>query len=166
MRRQILAFAMLLTCTSAACAQSLQFDMTGEIVQGTCDWSVGDSDKKVLLDPTSVTVFPATGAVGYKSFSLTLQNCTPGLRGATFVFSGTSDANDALRFANAGTAGGVAVQLESADGSTIAADGSSSSRTVPVVSGTATIDLRAAYWRIAARPLTVLPCSVSSPSSV
>jgi len=139
---------------SAAHAQSLQFDMTGEIFQGTCDWVVGDGDKKVLFDPIDVSIFPAAGGAGFKTFTLGLRNCTPDLTSATFVFSGTSDANDVLRFANNGTAGGVAVELQASDGSTIAADGSDSSRTVPVTSGNAAIQLRAGYWRVGARPLT------------
>jgi type 1 fimbria pilin len=135
-------------------AQSLQFDMTGEILQGTCDWVVGDNDRKVLFDPIDVNIFPAAGGVGFKAFTLGLRNCTPGLTSATFVFSGASDANDPIRFASSGTAGGVAVELQASDGSTIAADGSDSSRTVPVTSGNAAIQLRAGYWRVGARPLT------------
>ena len=154
MKLPLVVFAMLCAGAPLAYAQSLQFDMTGEIFQGTCDWSVGDDDKKVLFDPIDVSTFPASGGVGFRMFTLGLRNCTPGLTSATFVFSGTSDASDMIRFGNSGTAGGVAVELQSSDGSTIAADGSDSSRTVPVSSGNATIQLRAGYWRVAARSLT------------
>jgi type 1 fimbria pilin len=131
-----------------------QFDISGTIEPGTCEWVIGDDDRKVLFDPIDVTAFPAAGGVGFQAFALQLRNCTPSLTRATFVFSGTSDANDAVRFANSGTAGGVAVELQASDGSTIAADGSHSSRTVPVTSGNAAIQLRAGYWRVGARPLS------------
>lgn len=135
-------------------AQSVTFNVTGTIEPGTCEWVVGDNDKDISLDPIDISAFPASGGVNFKPFRLSLQNCTPDLSSVTFVFSGTSDANDPLRFANIGTAGGVAIQLQSADGVTIAADGSNSSRTVPVTSGNATISLSAGYWRVAARPLS------------
>jgi type 1 fimbria pilin len=154
MKRSLVLLATLCAGVPMAHAQSLQFDMTGEILQGTCDWVVGDNDRNVLFDPIDVRALPASGGAGFKTFSLGLRNCTAGLTSATFVFSGTSDANDVVRFANSGTAGGVAVELQTADGSTIAADGSNSSRTVPVTSGNATIQLRAGYWRVGARPLT------------
>lgn len=131
-----------------------QFDISGTIEPGTCEWVVGDDDRKVLLEPIDVSAFPAAGGVGFKTFTLGLQNCTPSLTSATFVFSGTSDVSDATRFGNSGTAEGVAVELQSSDNSTIAANGSNSSRTVPVTSGNAVIELRAGYWRVAARPLT------------
>lgn len=149
----LLGIAVLAAHAGTAGAQA-QFDISGTIEPGTCAWVVGDDDKKVLLDPMDVTAFPAAGGVGFKVFTLGLRHCTPSLTSATFVFSGTSDTNDIVRFANSGTAGGVAVELQAADGSTIAADGSNSSRTVPVALGNAVIQLRAGYWRIGARPLT------------
>ncbi|BDU18633.1 fimbrial protein [Dyella sp. GSA-30] len=145
--------AVLAAHAGTACAQA-QFDIHGTIEPGTCEWVVGDDDKKVLFDPINVTAFPAAGGAGFKTFALGLRNCTAGLTRARFVFSGASDANDAIRFANSGTAAGVAVELQAADGSTIAADGSNSSRTVPVTAGSAVIQLRAGYWRIGTRPLT------------
>lgn len=157
MNKASFKLSLMLALLLVACetpAQSVTFNLTGTILQGTCEWVVGDDDRKILFDPIDVTAFPAAGGVGFKTFTLRLRNCTPGLTRATFVFSGTSDANDVTRFANNGTAGGVAVELQSSDGSTIAADGSNSSRTVPVTSGNATIQLRAGYWRIGARPLT------------
>jgi type 1 fimbria pilin len=150
----ILSGVVFLVAHAGVAAAQTQFDISGTIEPGTCEWVVGDDDKRVLFDPIDVTAFPAAGGVGFTTFTLGLRNCTPSLVSATFVFSGTSDANDVVRFANSGTAGGVAVELQTADGSTIAADGSNSSRTVPVTSGNATIQLRAGYWRVGARPLT------------
>lgn len=155
MRKLLLVtgIAVLTAHIGAARAQT-QFDISGTIEPGTCEWVVGDDDKKILFDPIDVSVFPAAGGAGFKTFTLGLRNCTPSLTSATFVFSGTSDVSDVIRFGNGGTAGGVAVELESSDGSTIAADGSNSSRTVLVTSGNAVIQLRAGYWRVGARPLT------------
>jgi type 1 fimbria pilin len=149
----VAGIAMLAAHVGTAGAQA-QFDITGTIEPGTCEWAIGDNDRNILFDPIDVSAFPAAGGIGFKAFTLGLRNCTPSLTSAIFVFSGTSDANDVTRFANNGTAGGVAVELQSSDGSTITADGSDSSRIVPVTSGNAQIQLRAGYWRIGSHPLT------------
>lgn len=151
--RVFIGMAVLAAHVGTSAAQT-QFDISGTIEPGTCEWVVGDDDKKVLLYPIDVSAFPAAGGVGFETFTLGLRNCTPSLTSATFVFSGTSDPDDRVRFANSGTAGGVAVELQASDNSTIAADGSDSSRTVPVTAGSAVIQLRAGYWRVGTRPLT------------
>jgi type 1 fimbria pilin len=125
-----------------------QFDMTGEIDPGTCQWAVGDDDRTIVFDPIDASVLNASGSGNFQTFNLTLQNCAPGMISATFVFGGTPDTNDPLRFLNTGSAQGTAVELESADGLNIGADGTNNSRTVSVVNNGAVIALRAGYWRV------------------
>jgi minor fimbrial subunit len=125
-----------------------QFDITGEIDPGTCQWTVGDDNRTVVFDPIDASVLNAQGSGNFQTFSLTLQNCAPGMTSATFVFGGTPDTNDPLRFLNAGSAQGTAVELESADGLNIGANGTNNSRTIPVVDNGAVIALRAGYWRV------------------
>jgi type 1 fimbria pilin len=143
----ILGIVVAATHACTAVAQT-QFDITGEIDPGTCQWAVGDDNRTVVFDPIDASVLNAQGSGNFQTFSLTLQNCAPGMTSATFVFGGTPDTNDALRFLNAGSAQGTAVELESADGSNIGANGTNNSRTIPVVDNGAVIALRAGYWRV------------------
>ncbi|WP_130617562.1 fimbrial protein [Dyella amyloliquefaciens] len=143
----LLPFALAFASVNAS-AQTT-FNMTGTIVNGTCQWTLsGGSDSTVALDPISVSALPAVGATGYKPFQLTVNSCSAGLTQATFAFTGTSDATDLARYKNTGAATGVAVELESADGATIGANNTNNTRTVPISAGQATLDLRVAYWKL------------------
>ncbi|RUL64061.1 type 1 fimbrial protein [Dyella dinghuensis] len=153
--------AVLAIHASAVAAQT-QFDITGEIDPGTCQWAVGDDDRTITFDPIDASVLNANGSGNFQTFSLTLQNCAPGMTSATFVFGGTSDTSDPLRFLNTGSAHGTAVELESADNLNIGANGTNNSRTVPVIDNGAVIALRAGYWRVGA----VTAGSVSSVATV
>lgn len=149
MHRSLLSgLALIAACGGAQAQTNANFDLTGEILQGTCEWSVADVDRTVVLDPIGILKLPASGGAGFVSFSLTLENCTPGLSSATFVFGGTPDAVDPLRYQNAGDAAGVAIELQSAEGRTLGANGDDSSRTVAIVGSRAVLDLRAGYWRL------------------
>ncbi|MFC4761898.1 fimbrial protein [Dyella koreensis] len=139
--------------SGGAWAQSAQFDMTGQITLGTCDWAVGDDNRTIRLDPINANALPANGGAGFKAFRLTLHNCTPVLSNATFIFSGTPDTVDALRFQSTGDATGVAVELASMDGQTIGADGTNNTRTTPIVSGQSSLLLQAGYWRLGGQAL-------------
>lgn len=134
---------------AASAAPATDFNLTGEVVSGTCDWSLGDADRLVVLDPIGASMLPAAGAVGYVTFELHLQGCTPAVRNAVFSFSGTPESSLPSLFGNAGDARGVAVVLESADGQRIGADGSNSERSASVAGQRARLPLRAAYWRLA-----------------
>lgn len=135
--------------SSLASAQSVTFDVTGTIQPGTCDLSAGDVSRVVMLAPIYIGDLPGNGAAGTAHFNLTVGNCAPGLSNATFTFSGTPDPNDNLRYESAGTATGVAIELESeSDGQTIGADGTNNARTVAISGGQAVLNLTASYWRL------------------
>jgi type 1 fimbria pilin len=151
LRKLLIIMGMVVVAAHAGTAVAqTQFDIDGEIDPGTCQWAVGDDDRTIVFDSIDASVLNAQGSGNFQTFSLTLQNCAPGLTSATFVFSGTPDANDPLRFLNTGSAQGTAVELESADGSNIGANGTNNSRTIPVVNNGAVIALRAGYWRVGA----------------
>jgi type 1 fimbria pilin len=139
-----------LLCVASYAQAQTTFDIVGAITVGTCQWAVGDDNRTVVFDPIDASVLNAQGSGNFKTFSLTLQNCAPGMASATFVFGGTPDSADPLRFLNTGSAQGTAVELESADDLNIGANGTNNSRTVPVVSNGAVIALRAGYWRVGA----------------
>lgn len=139
-----------LACVLAAApVQATDFNLTGEVMIGTCDWSLGSADRLVALDPVAVRQLPASGGSHYVSFALNLQGCAPAVRQATFHFSGSPDPDEPTHFRNAGDAAGVAVVLVSEDDRVIAADGSDSERAVAVTGQAVRLRLRAGYWRLA-----------------
>lgn len=144
-----------LACTVSAYAQSVTFNVTGTITPpGTCQWAVGDANRTVTLDPISMRTLPASGAAGFKNFSLTLLNCTDTLTSATFTFAGTPDTNNPLMFQNTGDAGDMAIVLESMDGQMIGANGTNNARTVPITAKQAVLNLQVGYWRLGSSALT------------
>ncbi|NMV40574.1 fimbrial protein [Ralstonia insidiosa] len=144
------AFALCGGASTAAMAQA-NVSVTGRLTAGTCQWGVGGGDHAVPLDPINVSQLRQGQVSGLKTFDLSLTNCSAGMVSATFTFSGTSDITDKLRYRNTGTAAGVAVELQSADGRTIGADGTTNQRTA-IVSGTqVTLPLQAGYWQVGAR---------------
>lgn len=156
-RRGLPLFALLALTVigGGAHAQSTTFNVSGTISPSTCQWSVAaDADRIVALDPIQASALPASGATGFKAFSLTLDQCDPGLSSATFSFNGNPDPHDPLRYQNSGTASGVAIELQSADGATIGANGTNSERTRTINAGQTSLPLRAAYWRVSGASLS------------
>ncbi len=134
---------------AAAPVQATDFNLTGEVMIGTCDWSLGSADRLVMLDPVAASQLPASGGSHYVSFELNLQRCAPAVRQATFRFNGSPDPDEPTHFRNAGDATGVAVVLVSEDDRVIAADGSDSERAAAVTGKAVRLRLRAGYWRLA-----------------
>ncbi len=148
-----LALAVLLPVQ--ATAQDLTIRFQGRFLESTCSLAVGDDSRTINLDTVYSGDLPANGAYGFKDFALTVENCTPDLSQATFTFAGQPDVDDPLRYRSTGTAGGMAIELQSAaDGRTIGANGTDAARTSGIVGARASLDLRAAYWRVGTRPLS------------
>jgi type 1 fimbria pilin len=143
---RVVAMACLLV---AAPVWATDFNLTGEVMIGTCDWSLGSADRLVALDPVTASQLPASGGSHYVSFELNLHGCAPAVRQATFGFSGSPDPDEPTHFRNTGDAAGVAVVLASDDDRVIAADGSDSERAVAVTGQAVRLRLRAGYWRLA-----------------
>jgi type 1 fimbria pilin len=163
MRKFLITMGIAVAAANAGTAVAqTQFDITGEIDPGTCQWAVGDDDRTIILDTIDASVLNVHGSGNFKAFNLILRQCTPGMSGVTFTFAGTPDTNDPLRFLNTGSAKGTAIELESADGLNIGADGTNNSRAVSVKGSDAVMALRAGYWRVGA----VAAGSVSSIATV
>ncbi|WP_250633757.1 fimbrial protein [Pinirhizobacter soli] len=156
MRAAIIAGTILLAFTAGstgASAQSVEFNLTGTIQEPTCDWSLGSDERKVLLAPIGSKELPASGAARFTDFSLSLEKCSSSTTQARFTFTGTSEPKAPPRFQNTGDATGVAVELQSADGTTVGANGVGNVRTQAVTGGAAELKLRAGYWRILGEPV-------------
>jgi len=155
MRLRYVLLSLLAVLPMQAPAQDLTIRFQGRFLESTCSLAVGDDSRIIALDTVYSGDLPANGAYGFKDFTLTIENCTPDLSRATFTFAGQPDADDPLRYRSTGTAGGVAIELQSAaDGRTIGANGTDAARTAGIVGARAALDLRAAYWRVGTRPLT------------
>jgi len=139
--------------SSPAWAQNVQFNLSGTILEPTCDWSLGSDDRHVLLAPIGSKELPASGAARFTDFSLSLEKCSPAITQARFTFTGTSEPKAPPRFQNTGDAAGVAVELQSADGTTVGANGVGNVRTQAVTGGATELKLRAGYWRILGEPV-------------
>jgi len=146
--RALITTAALLV-SGASAAQTLNFDVTAEITNSTCQIAAGDEDRDIELPHVDLSRFVTPGtAIGHREFTLSLINCAPTLSQVGLNFTGTADADSDMHFANAGTAAGIAMQLAStADNRIIGLDGTSSSRIMPINNGNASLDLRASYWR-------------------
>jgi type 1 fimbria pilin len=129
-------------------AVDLTVRFTGEFKTRTCDWSLGDGNRTITLNPIEARALPGNGAAGFKQFNLNLENCSDDVTSATFSFTGTPDSDEPLRYKNSGDAKGVAIELQSMDGQTVGANGTDNARTTAVVAGRTVLKLNAAYWRI------------------
>jgi type 1 fimbria pilin len=163
LRKLLIVMGIMMAAAHAGTAVAqTQFDITGEIQAGTCQWAVGDDDVKVTLDPIDASVLMVNGSGGFKAFNLTVENCTPYLTAAVFTFGGgITDPNNPVYLKNMGSAQGVAVALQSADGQTIGANGTHNARTVAIVGNQATLGLQAGYWRVGTGPVTAGSVSAS-----
>ncbi|UTH74784.1 fimbrial protein [Chromobacterium sp. IIBBL 290-4] len=116
---------------------------------GTCNLSAG-GQYTVNLPIVGGPQFAAVGSALARSyFTISAQNCSTGVKTATFRFSGTSDSDNPVLFANTGgSAKGVAINLGSvADGANIGANATNNTRVVNVQSQAAQLGLFAEYVR-------------------
>jgi type 1 fimbria pilin len=155
---------MLAAMSPVAAAQSDSFSLTGTIQAASCDWDIGGGDRTIQLDTIYQGKLPASGGAGFTPFMLNLKSCAPGTSTATFTFSGNAVPGDPMRYRNLGDASGVALELQSADGSTIGANGVQNTRTVAVADGNAVLPLQVGYWRLAGQAVT--PGAVSTVATV
>ena len=126
---------------------------------GTCNLSA-NGQYTVNLPTVASGQFAAVGSsAGRTSFTIRATDCSDGVKTATFRFSGAQDKNNAVLFANSGSARGVAVNLGSSDdGANIGANKSNNTRVVNVQSKSAQLGLFAEYMRTA----TVVPGSLQT----
>jgi type 1 fimbria pilin len=144
-----IALVPVLLLAAAAQAQTLNFNISAEISPATCNISVGDIARDIELPQVNVRDFAAPGVVdGHRDFTLTVEDCPAGLTAAVFTFTGNSDPDSALRFANTGTAAGFGLQLSSQPGNDIISSDATNNRRVMLITGSqAALNLRASYWR-------------------
>lgn len=151
-----LEFALIVTLTGLlpipgyAQVDTVFLNVTGRLVGNTCNIVPADIDRTVTLRDVSTFELIASSDQSYapRSFSLRLENCTPGITNAKFSFSGVSDSTDGNHWSNTGTADNLAIHLYRATGEAIAPfEFAGDIYTLPVTGTTATFDAFVAYWK-------------------
>ncbi|ALR76088.1 fimbrial protein [[Enterobacter] lignolyticus] len=105
---------MLTVCTLLLCASASAIDvqMTGNIYANTCAVDGASQSLTVDLGQDSASNFSSIGDTGeWKDFDLTLSQCPATVTLATAQFKGQADGKHPNKFANTGTAGGLALEL-------------------------------------------------------
>ncbi|HCM9191603.1 MULTISPECIES: fimbrial protein [Enterobacter] len=106
-------FPLLLALTSlSAGATDVTLNIEGNIYESTCQVDSASQNTVVDLGQAVATDFKNIGDTGpWKNFDLTLTNCPSTLTVATISVDGPRDTDHPFKFANSGTAKGVALEL-------------------------------------------------------
>ncbi|MGK3225953.1 fimbrial protein [Enterobacter soli] len=108
---KILPLLALMACTCAH-ATNVTLNIEGNIYDTTCKVDSSSQNMVVDLGQTLSSKFKSVGDIGeWKNFDLTLSNCPPNLMLATVTVNGQADALHPNKFANTGTASGLALEL-------------------------------------------------------
>ncbi|MDM2737014.1 MULTISPECIES: fimbrial protein [Citrobacter] len=99
-----------LTCQSQA--EEVQINIRGNIYANACQVDSASQDLTVSLGKANSSDFKEVGDTGkWKTFDLTLSKCPTTAVLATATFHGQPDSTHPTKFANAGTAKGLALEL-------------------------------------------------------
>ncbi|NWB28277.1 fimbrial protein [Pseudomonas gingeri] len=158
MKAPLFAFPLWIAATAitgtvqAATTGNLTF--RGDIQGGTCNLATSDVNRIITLPTVKVSDFDNTDWTGLTEFNLT-ANCDSDIRNVTFTFGGTPSPTAPTRFANTGTAGGIATVIQSRIGGvaySFPANGNATarSRTIPASAGQAVLPMGAHYIKISA----------------
>lgn len=93
-------------------ADEIQIQMKGNIYANTCSVDSASQNLTVDLGRAASSDFQDVGDTGaWKKFDLTLSKCPPTTTLATATFHGQADSAHPTKFANSGTASGLALEL-------------------------------------------------------
>lgn len=99
-----------LTCQSQA--EEVQINIRGNIYANACQVDSASQDLTVSLGKANSSDFKEVGDTGkWKTFDLTLSKCPSSLVLVTGTFHGQPDSTHPTKFANTGTAKGLALEL-------------------------------------------------------
>lgn len=141
--------AIVLCHSTIATAHDGTVNITGSILAASCTVAASDATKSVPIgDYSSGSLTTVGQKTAFKTFSITLQNCSAGIAGTRVTVTGQADSNntDLLALSNpgaAGTATGVAVLVTDSTGNTIKINNASALQTLS--SGTNTVGFQLAY---------------------
>ncbi|MGX5099390.1 fimbrial protein [Enterobacter asburiae] len=146
---------------STAYAEDIQIAMTGNIYANTCSVDTASQNLTVDLGQAVAGNFKDVGDTGeWKAFDLTLSKCPSTTTLATATFMGQADAAHPNKFANTGSAGGLALELADRPDNMLIAPQASFSALVNQSDHTVDFPLAARYYT------TSMPVSAGTFNSV
>ena len=155
------ALIMALTLLSQAHAEDIQIEMRGNIYANTCIIDSASRNLTVDLGQAASGDFKDVGDTGeWKDFSLSVSHCPPSLALATAYFYGQADSTHPTKFANIGSAKGLALELADRQDNILIAPQASFNAVINQNDHTATFPLAARYYA------TSMPVSAGTFSSV
>lgn len=146
---------------SQAYADDIQVQMTGNIYANTCIVDSASKNLTVDLGQAASSQFKDVGDTGeWKTFSLTVTHCPRTVTLANAYFYGQADSAHPTKFANTGSAKGLALELADRQDNILIAPQASFNVLVNQNDHTATFPLSARYYA------TSMPISAGTFSSV
>ena len=155
------ALLLLLGLTACAHADEIELQMTGNIYANTC--AVDSESKNLTVDLGQATSgeFKDVGDTGqWKEFSLKVSHCPATLKLANAFLYGQADGAHPTKFANSGTAKGLALELADRPDNILIAPQASFNVLINQSDHTAEFPLAARYYA------TSLPVTAGTFSSV
>lgn len=144
-----------------ACADDIQVQMVGNIYANTCSVDSASKDLTVDLGQASSSDFKDVGDTGeWKAFSLEVTHCPKTLTLANAFFYGQADSVHPTKFANSGSAKGLALELADRQDNILIAPQASFNVLINQSDHTAAFPLAARYYA------TSMPVSAGSFDSV
>lgn len=133
-----------------AMADDIPIEIQGSIVATTCALDSANQNLTVRLDQAASKDFKEVGDTGaWKNFTLTLSKCPPSVVLATATFHGQADSAHPTKFANTGTAKGLALELMDPQDQILLSPDASFSVSVNQSNHTADFPLSARYYTTA-----------------
>ena len=158
--KKIIAF-LALGLIAQAHAEDIQIQMTGNIYANTCIIDSASRNLTVDLAQAASGDFKDVGDTGeWKDFSLSVSHCPATLALATAFFYGQADSVHPTKFANIGSAKGLALELADRQDNILIAPQASFNAVINQNDHTATFPLAARYYA------TSMPVSAGTFSSV
>ena len=140
------ALILLLTSLSAP-ATDVMLSIKGNIYGIACQVDSTSQNKVVDLGQAVASDFKRVGDTGtWKNFDITLSRCPRSLTLATIQLEGQRDTTHPFKFANTGTAKGLALELADRNDSIILAPESRFNAVIDPVSHTADFPMAARYY--------------------
>lgn len=160
-KRLFVLAALASTLTFLARADDIQLQMVGNIYANTCLVDSASKDLIVDLGQAASSEFHDVGDTGaWKTFSLKVTHCPKSLALATAFFYGQADATHPTKFANTGSAKGLALELADSQDHILIAPQASFNALIDQNDHTATFPLAARYYA------TAMPVTAGTFSSV
>lgn len=151
----------LIALSSGVHAEDVQMQITGNIFANTCDIDSASKNLTVDLGQAASSDFKDVGDTGeWKEFELKVTHCPSTLMLANAFFYGQADAKHPTKFANAGSAKGLALELGDRQDNILLAPQASFNVAINQSDHTAIFPLAARYYA------TSMPVTAGTFSSV